>query len=376
MSFEQGTLTFRMMALPRPFGMDAVASFAKDAAGSLNAADETPRRGWVTGRHLLDTAITDASALYGGRFRLQLREIVRKVPTALLKAQCKLEEIAYCAANERTFLKASERAEIRQEVLERLLPKMPPSIKVYPFVYEPGAHHLYLGATAETAFDVFNAALSSTLGFGGYAADAAYLASDIAHLDESDFEAENFAPEEERRNAGTGDEEGEHAHFGREFLTWLWSEAEAHDGEVDAGEAGNIGILVEGPLAFERAGNGAHSVVLSRGAPEVSAEAKTCLAAGKLLKSARLTFSADRDTAWRFQFDADGFVVRAMQMPKGEMRLDAASRFLDRMTILDRWRDILMALYGRFLALRKDTARWRKTAQKIRVWVADMPANC
>ena len=218
MSFEQGTLTFRMMALPRPFGMDAVASFAKDAAGSLDAADETPRRGWVTGRHLLDTAITDASALYGGRFRLQLRETVRKVPTALLKAQCKLEEIAYCAANERTFLKASERAEIRQEVLERLLPKMPPSIKAYPFVYEPGANHLYLGATAETAFDVFNAALSSTLGFGGYAADAAYLASDIAHVAETDFASENFAPEDRGGNRG---DEDEGAHFGREFLTWL-----------------------------------------------------------------------------------------------------------------------------------------------------------
>jgi hypothetical protein len=371
MSFEQGTLTFRMMAMPRPFGMDAVAAFAKDAAGSLDAADETPRRGWVTGRHLLDTAINEGSALYGGRFRLQLREIVRKVPTALLKAQCKLEEIAVCAANERTFLKASERAEIRQEVLERLLPKMPPSIKAYPFVYEPGAHHLYLGATAENAFDVFNGALSSTLGFGGYVADAAWYANDLARISESDFAAENFAPEE-RRSAG-GDEEDAQAHFGREFLTWLWSEAESHDGDVDAGEAGKIGVLVEGPLAFERAGNGAHSVVLSRGAPEVSAEAKTCLAAGKLLKSARLTFSADRDTAWRFQFDADGFVVRAMQMPKGEMRLDAASRFLDRMTVLDRWRDILLALYGRFLALRKDPAQWRKTAKKMREWVASMP---
>lgn len=370
MSFEQGSLTFRMMAMPRPFGMDAVAAFAKDAAGSLDAADETPRRGWVTGRHLLDTAITDASAFHGGRFRLQLREIVRKVPTALLKAQCKIEEIAVCAANERTFLKASERAEIRQEVLERLLPKMPPSIKAYPFVYEPGAHHLYLGATAETAFDVFNGALSSTLGFGGYPADAAWYANELARIAESDFPSESFAPDGERRGAD-GEEDG--AHFGREFLTWLWSEAEARDGEVDAGEAGKVGVLVEGPLAFERAGNGAHSVLLSRGAPEVSAEAKTCLAAGKLLKSARLTFSADRDTAWRFQFDADGFTVRAMQMPKGEMRLDAASRFLDRMTVLDRWRDILLGLFGRFLALRKDPAKWRKTAKAVREWVAAMP---
>ena len=91
------------------------------------------------------------------------------------------------------------------------------------------------------------------------------------------------------------------------------------------------------------------------------------------MKSARLTFSADRDTAWRFQFDADGFIVRAMQMPKGEMRLDAASRFLDRMTILDRWRDILLGLFGRFLALRKDPTKWRKTAKAVREWVAAMP---
>jgi len=372
MAFEQGSLSFRMVAMPRPFGMDAVASFAQDAAGPVDAADESPRRGWVTGRHLLDTAITEASALYGGRFRLQLREIVRKVPTAILKAECKMEELAVCAANERTFLKASERAEIRQGVLERLLPKMPPSIKATPFVYEPGADHLYVAAMAETAFDVFNAALASTLGFGGFAADAAYLANDLANLAEEDFAPASFAPDAKRRDGG---EEGESAHFGREFLTWLWSEAEARDGDVDAGEAGKVGILVEGPLGFEHEGAGAHSVVLSRGAPEVSAEAKTALASGKLLRHARLTFAADRETAWRFHFDADSFAVRAMQMPKGELRLDAASRFLDRMTLLDRWRDILLGLYGRFLALRRDPARWGKAAKAVREWVAEMPSR-
>jgi hypothetical protein len=78
--------------------------------------------------------------------RLALRQAERKVPAALLKAECRMEELATMAAEGKAYLKAKQRAEIRQSVTDRLLPNMPPQLRAIPFVYLPGAAHLYVTA--------------------------------------------------------------------------------------------------------------------------------------------------------------------------------------------------------------------------------------
>ena len=170
MPFESGSVSFRMLELPRAFPKDWAEKFAAKKAGPLDAVGAGESRGWVTGRHLLDAHITEDTALHAGWVRLALRQAERKVPAALLKAECRMEELAALAAEGKAYLKAKQRAEIRQSVTERLLPNMPPQLRAIPFVYRPGAKHLYVTALAEAPLDVYNAALVSTLGFSGAAA--------------------------------------------------------------------------------------------------------------------------------------------------------------------------------------------------------------
>ena len=80
MPFESGSVSFRMVELPRTFPKDWVEKFAAHRAGSLDAVGTGEQRGWVTGRHLLDSKITEESALHAGRVRLALRQAERKVP--------------------------------------------------------------------------------------------------------------------------------------------------------------------------------------------------------------------------------------------------------------------------------------------------------
>ncbi len=367
MPFESGSVSFRMMELPRAFPKNFAEKFAAHRAGSLEAVKEGEQRGWVTGRHLLDSHITEESAMHAGWVRLALRQAERKVPAALLKAECRMEELATLAAEGKAYLKAKQRAEIRQSVTERLLPNMPPQLRAIPFVYMPGSTHLHVTALAESPLDVFNAALASTLGFGGDPSTPETLGRQLGKVDLRDLPGASFSPEMEN--------EAMEAAPGREFLTWLWFKAETQNGKVALSEGRELGVLVEGPLTFMHEGNGAHAAVLKKGAPENSIEAKTCLLGGKKLKEAKITFALDEQQAWSFGLEADQFVIRGLKLPQGEGQMDAISRFQERMIYLEQWRDIFLDLFGAFLDARTEPKKWKNTVSDIRAWVQGRPAR-
>ena len=75
MPFERGTITFSMFELRGDLPEDLPALFAAKKAGLLDSVDAEPQLGWVTGHHLLDTAIDEASAQIGGNYYLMLRTV-------------------------------------------------------------------------------------------------------------------------------------------------------------------------------------------------------------------------------------------------------------------------------------------------------------
>lgn len=367
MPFENGSVSFRMLELPRSFPKDWLEKFAANRAGPLDTVGAGLQRGWVTGRHLLDAHITEETALHAGWVRLALRLAERKVPAALLRAECRMEELAMMAAEGKAYLKAKQRAEIRQAVAERLFPNMPPQLRAIPFVYKPGQTHLYVTALAESPLDVFNAALVSTLGFSGSAATPEALGEKLANVDLRDLRGTSFSPEMEN--------EAMEAAPGREFLTWLWFKAETQNGRLALNAGGELGVLLEGPLTFMHEGNGAHVSVLKKGKPENSIEAKTCLLGGKKLKEAKITFAQNEQAVWSFGFEADQFLVRGLKLPQGEGQLDAISCFQERMIHLEQWREMFLDLFEAFLAVRVDAKKWKKTVADIQTWVKERPAK-
>ena len=365
MPFENGSITCRAFQVPRTMPDNTVERFLALAAPPINSSTHTEIRGWVTGRHLLDRDINENTAYYGGFLRLTLLSAERKVPASLLRAECRMEELAHMAAYDTDFVSRKQRAEIKREVEERLLPNMPPQLKGIPFVYMENSGVLYANATSVKMLDMFTAFVNQTLGMHVLPCMPGLVAMERKSVDVEDWRPTSFSPElEDHFTASTA---------GREFLTWLWFVGEARGGLVRLGDLGDVGILVEGPLTFVLEGNGAHETVLRKGEPLVSPEAKTCLLAGKTLRSAKLTLTQGEEI-YSVTIDADEFVFRGIKLPDIDA-LDAVSAFQERMFKLDTFREIFFQLFDRFVEERRTPSTWRKSLADIHQWVRNRPTR-
>ena len=120
MPFDRGSITFSMFDLPGDIPEDFAEMFVSAKAGTLDSVTAEPQVGWVTGHHLLDTAIDSGSAQCGGSYYLTLRQAVRKIPASLLNALCRREEQAFLAANPgRDYVSGKDKKRIKEDVIER-----------------------------------------------------------------------------------------------------------------------------------------------------------------------------------------------------------------------------------------------------------------
>lgn len=364
MPFEQGPMTCRLLQLPRTLPDDAVDRFAAAAAPPLNGSGHAAQ-GWVTGQHLLDRTITREKAYYGGYLRLTLLKAERKVPASLLRAECRMEEIAQLAATDAAFLSGKRRAEIKREVEDRLRPTMPPTLTGIPFVHHESTGILFAGASSTKQLDTFVSYLVHTLGFAPIPLRADTLAMERHHADVRDWRPSSFVTDRPP--------DQDEVQPGREFLTWLWFLAEARGGEVATESAGRIALAIDGPLVLVHEGQGAHESVLRKGAPPLSAEARTGLLGGKKLRQATLLLNHGDDT-YSFGFDADEFLVRSLKVPDSDAA-DSLTRFQDRMIHLDTLRGVLLDLFDVFLEERNHPATWSKTCLAMNRWIQEKPTR-
>lgn len=365
MSFESGSMTFRMFYLPQPLPRDYLDRFASKAAPPISTLGPEPIHGWVTGRHLLDTHITQETAFYAGYLRLTLMRAERKIPESLLRAECRMEELARMQAEGRAEVDRRTRSEIRKEITDRLLPSMPPQLKGMAVVHVPDSNVLYAEALSDKQLDALEASFRETLGFGVIPVSPVHAAASRLKLDVRNLKPTSFSPDCDDDAAGDS--------TGQDFLTWLWFCSEARGGMMRVGDRGDFGLMIEGPLMFVREGQGAHETVLRHGTPELSVEAKIALLSGKKLRRARLVMARGKDT-WQVTVDADPFAFRGLKIPEGE-KLDPISRFQERMTALDTFTGTFLEIYDRFLRERADERQWEKTKSDIHRWVSERSAR-
>lgn len=359
MGFESGSVSFRFFHLPRPLPEDAVDRFAEHALRGIEHVGEEEVRGWVTGRHLLDRHITSGSALFGSYLRLCLTRAERKIPRALLQAECTVEELAQLAASGRDYLNRKEKREIKLQVIERLLPSMPPTLTGIPMIHDFTKPWLVAGALNEKQTEALAIHFRHTLGYEFAVEDASLLALIRKKVNVGEWRTVSFSPEIEDAYADEGP--------GQDFLTWLWFDTETRKGRFKSSE-GELDVMIEGPLTFVYEGQGAHETVLRKGEPVNSAEAKTCLLSGKKLKAAQITLAVDEDHIWRFAFDAESWAFRGVKLPDSDAP-DAITRFQDRMVSIDSLRGMFSELYDAFVDVRKDAARWKAEQKRIFEWV-------
>jgi len=366
MGFESGAVSFRWYHLPHPLPDDAIERLAAHAAPPLEAIGAEEVGGWVSSRHLLDRVLKAESVIREGWILATLRLSARKIPPALLAAECRMEELALRAVEDSPAVRRRQRQEIRRAVIERLLPQMPPQFRAIPMAHRPTTSFLYAAALSDSLSDLFTAHFRHTFGFPATSLDAAAAAVLLRRLDVRDLPPASFSPQVPDRDVPV--------EIGREFLTWLWFQAETVRDRIEVPRHPPLALQIEGPLVLAREGEGAHVTTLRDGEPLYSAEAKTCLMAGKRLCRARFAVGV-QGMVWRMTFDGDTFVFRSLTLPEDPQRTDPGSRFLERMMRLETFREIWLALYGRFLDERTDSNRWTPLKSRMREWVQQRPAH-
>ena len=143
------------------------------------------------------------------------------MPASLVRAESMLEEFAHMRAERKPFVDRKTRGDIRKQVMARLLPTMPPTLKGIPFVYDERASVLYAGATSENQTDAFRLNFRNAAGPDPIPLTAVTAAIQLG-TSVADWGKTSFSPEVPD---SAMDETP-----GLDFLTWLWFASEARGG--------------------------------------------------------------------------------------------------------------------------------------------------
>ncbi len=368
MGFDSGGLSVRRYDLQGAVGLDALEGFARQVVPPLETLGREPLTGWVGPRHLMDREIEEGSCLAGNWLRVTLMRAERKIPAALLRAHCRLEEQIELRAREVAFLNRATRREIKERVVERLLPGMPPSLTGIGFACDIARQTAYAEALSEKQQDAFALAFRQAAGFNALPLTPEVAALSLKAVNVRDLDPVCFAPDGTAAPAAPG--------VGLDFLTWLWFFCETEEGRLPAGAGGRgepYFLLIEGPLTFVVEGEGAHEAVLRKGMPLLSAEAKTALMYGKKLRRAKLTL-ARGDSQWSAAVDGQDFAFRSLKLPKIDAA-DAVSQLQERLRLLHEFSDVFYRAFERFLDLRRDAAAWRSTCAAMGAWITGRSAR-
>jgi len=360
MPFESGSTALVIANLSSKLPDDFLERLAANGAGRLDDVKAEPVIGWVSGRHLLENEINEATAICGGHLYLNLRKAERKIPSALLKAICRREELAYMQANDTAAVPSKERKRIKAEVIERNLMKMPPSFSATPFVIDIHKGVMFAGTASLKQLDNLIALFHKSLEVEPVPLTINELMIRTMKGAESDLPSLSFC------GASGKDADPVPA---RDFLTWLWYFTEEKGGKIKVEGEGDFEAMVEGPLAFAfpttEAKGAAESSVKKGGCPQVSAEAKAALAVGKKLKKCKLTIARGQEV-WAGTFDADKLAFTGLTLPEGE-EMERNARFAERVDKLHTFSKVIEAYFKLFAetvlgaeraALEKNLRKW------------------
>ena len=109
----------------------------------------------ISGRCLLDSKIEQSTVLWNNLIYISLRKAERKIPSSMLKAWCQQEELVWMRANGRSNVSSKQKKQIKEEVIEKNLMSIPPTLSSIPAVIDRANHMLYLGMSSSAQIDLF-----------------------------------------------------------------------------------------------------------------------------------------------------------------------------------------------------------------------------
>jgi hypothetical protein len=360
MSFERGSFALTIFRLPEKLPDDALELFESKAAGKFDEITGDLSVGWVSGRHLLERNINEGTAFCGGHFYLNLRTAQRKIPSSLLNAESRKEELDYMTMNKLAFVPGKVRRQIKKDIEEKRLMQMTPQMSGTPFVIDKASNMLYLGTSSTKKIDTFLAYFHDTFKIEPVQVG---LADMMFRFFKDDIDA--LKPVRFTKNV-----KGE-SNPGRDFLTWLWYYSEEKGGKLATKNFGDFEIMIEGPLTFALSdeAEGSGETVVRKGNPLRSAEGKAALDVGKKLKKSKFTIARGKEV-WTGTIDADLFTFSGLNLPEGEKLDDLGSIFAERVNHLHIFTNVIQE-YFRIFATSVRSDKWSKEEAEIIKWSED-----
>ena len=358
MPFDHGSVNATFFTFENDLPNNFLECLHSRRAGSLDSVTDEIQTGWVSGRHLLDNRIEEDNAHRGEFYHIALRNASRKIPTAYLNALCKQEEDVYIKANNLEWVPRKVKKSIKEDIVEKNLMKMPPSLSGIPIVISPVEKLMFVGASSEAQIDLFIENFLKCTAIEPLQFTPVML---LAKKDTNETALPKISFAENKEDEPC---------IGRDFLTWLWFYSET-EGKIEHEQFGSFDIMIEGPLTFAYASEsqGAGETVLKKGDfPQRSAEAKAALLSGKKLKKAKVTITRNGD-AWSGNFDADKFAFGSLNLPDGEAQ-DDEGRFEERMQSLVVLEQALET-YFNFFADKLSASDFNEYQTKIQKWALD-----
>jgi hypothetical protein len=297
-------------------------------------------------------------APYAGYVHVQLLRAEKKIPEALLRAHCRIEEEVERQARDVEFLPRAARVEIKERVRKELLPTMPPTLAGMPVCVDLRNQLLLAQCMTDPKIDFLTAQFRETTGVIPRLMTPGEAAMRRSRVNVNDLATARYTPDDSV-------EDERELSIGMDFLTWLWFAWEKDGGALKLNNLQHA-YMLEGPLVFFRDGAGAHEAVLRHGSPLNSDEARAALLCGKKLRRAKFIL-AEGNALWSATLDSE-FAVRSLKLPKTE-QADPIGRFQERMLHIERFLDALLLLYDRFLKLRSNKNNWRAELDAIRSWI-------
>lgn len=357
MPFESGNVSMRLFWFRDPMTEEIIEKFKEHLPPPIELAGSTPINGWISWRHLLDRDISLENCYFQPWLYLTLVKIEKKIPSALLKAYCKIEEEAEKKSRGLEFLPRKIKAEIKKRVTDALLPEMPPTLTGINKVTNLSSNLIFSDATSKKAFEAFIKNYREATNHEPIALSPTNLALLRKQVNVNDLEATVFTDNEHI-------DKPENCSLGLEFLTWLWWSLDSNRSEQTSkiGEKFNYGL--DGPVTFYNEVNSAHNVVISDGLPLLSKEAGSALYCGKMVSKIKLRLS-DSEKFWECMVDQD-FCFKKLKLPQGEEK--GTPTFQERMESIEKFTDLFLQIFDRFLEERVDAKKWEDVVHAMRTW--------
>ncbi len=363
MPFDSGNITLTFFRLPASLPENVLDLLHAGRAGTLDAVKTEPVYGWVSGRHLLESDINEETAICGGHIYINLRKAERKIPSTLLTAICRREELVFMQANDCTVVPRKVRRQIKQDAMEKHLMKMPPSLTATPVVIDKNSNNLYLGTASNAQIDDFVSKFINAVGIEPHQITPDYIMEVEMQSTSFDIPILTIADENDDTGYPTPSTPA------RDFLTWLWYYMENEGEMLEIEDLGLFGVCVDGPLTFAYSDNDRGETTIKKGNPLRSPEAQTALTIGKKLKKSKLMIARDTQI-WSCTFDADKFAFSGLTLPEGEEMGDVHSVFEERITNIEIFRKVITAFFVKYVNL-TTSDDWKDTEAKIVKWAEE-----